>query len=214
MLGRRFVAGTAVVGAMLVSMAAQAQTYPPPPPPGGGYGAPPPGYAPAPQPPPPGVQREGLMFGISLGWGAIQSSDCSDCEDLAGLGLALHIGGMLNPRLAIMFDGSGVGHPIENADATLVHAVDTIAAQYWVSDSIWIKGGIGFGQLSIQYSDGTQDESELGGAVMGAVGIEVLQGRNFTLDVQLRGAAANYDTEFGGSVTLSNGYILIGANWY
>lgn len=212
MTGRRIVALSAVLAATLVAQAAFAQTYPPPPPPGGG--PPPSYYGPPPAPPPPGVQRDGLVIGFSLGWGAMSTSDCPDCDSLAGLGLSLHIGAMLNERLALMFDGSGVAHPIENTEATLIHVVDTVAAQYWISDQIWIKGGVGFGQLSINYGDGTEDVSELGVGGLIAGGIEVLQGRNFTLDVQIRGAAATYENDFGDSTTISNGSILIGANWY
>jgi len=122
---------------------------------------------------------------------------------------------MLNQRLALMFDGSGVAHQPEGTDLTIIHVVDTIAVQYWLSDQIWIKGGLGFGQLSIQDSAGNRAESELGFGGLVAAGIELLQGRNFTLDVQIRGAAATYEDEFTGeSITLSNGSILVGANWY
>lgn len=170
---------------------------PPPPPPAPGY------YAPAPSAPP---GRHGFLIGFSLGAG---SMTCDGCDDLSGVALDIHLGGMLNPRLGLMFDGTGVAHSFEGG-GTLIHVVDTVAAQYWVTPQLWIKGGIGIGRLSLNDADGNEVlASETGGAVMGGVGYEVLQGRSFALDVQLRASAAKYD-----ETTISMGSLTLGLNWY
>jgi len=112
--------------------------YPPPPPPSG-YPPPPPpsGYPPPPpaQPPEPdGIHRSGFIIGFSLGWGSISCSSCPDGDSLSGAAVDIHLGGMLAPNVALMFDGSGIGHTIDGS-GTLTHVVDTLAVQVWASGS-------------------------------------------------------------------------------
>ena len=88
---------------------AEAQGYPPP------YYPPPP-----PPPPPPGVFRSGLVFGFSGGVGAIHVDGwVGDACGIAGL-LEGHIGGMINPRMALMLEILGgprrLGAPAAAAD--------------------------------------------------------------------------------------------------
>ena len=210
--------GLVVVVVVAGARVAHAQSGPPgaqSPPPPGGYPPPPPGYAlpPAtpytPPPQPPGVHRSGLVIGFSLGVGTIGCSDCSNSDSLGGVALDLHIGGMLTPNVALMFDGSGVAHSFDDG-GTLTHVVDTMAVQVWVNDRLWLKGGLGIGQLSGSDNAGSSTQrSETRPAGMLALGVELFQGQSSALDLQLRGAA----TSFSG-VTLTNGSILIGYSWY
>src|SRR5688572_28023557 len=117
----RFVAS--VAGAVLlmagVATAQPGQPPPPPPPPGGS-----PYYAPPPvQAPPQG--RQGFLIGFGIGGGEIISSDCEDCESLAGFAFDFSIGGMLNPNLGIMYDAFGVIR-VEDGLA-LTNATNTVA---------------------------------------------------------------------------------------
>src|SRR5450432_2680025 len=189
---------------------AHAQYQSPPP----GYNAPPPGYGGYPPPPPPpprsGMYRSGLVLGVGIGLGRISASDCGD---VCGVGFAgeFHIGGMIQPRLALMGDFSVDTHSIPNSDGTLVHTIYTFAAQYWVTDFVWLKGGVGGGNIQIQSKSSDlvyTDESGL--AIMGAAGVEVLQMGGFALDLQLRLAHGFYSTD--GDAT--NAAFLVGFNWY
>ena len=185
---------------------AQYQNPPPPPP---GYGGPP---GPPPPPPPYGVDRRGLTLGFSLGGGAFVPADCDACESLGGLALELHIGGMIAPNMAIMFDGSGVSHP--EGDSSLTHVIDTIALQFWINRWVWLKGGLGFGLLRYE-SPSFAAESELGFGGMVAAGFEVIQGPRYAVDVQIRGAAVKYeDSVDGPGGTLNNGSVMVGISWY
>ena len=205
----KFVVGAFVVcGVVLAAAAAYAQpgTYYPPPPPPGQYGY----YAPPP-PPPPGPIRDGLVLGFGLGGGAIS---CEDCDDsLGAAGGEFHIGGMLTPQLALLFDASVLIHELENTNgATLSQVVNVGALQFWPTSRIWIKGGIGFGRMEVTDSEGyAVGRSEVGGAVMVAAGIELYQNSAFALDVQGRFASVKYD-DFDQNIT--NGSILVGFNWY
>ena len=189
----------------------------PPPPPGaaqppgvfvppGATMAPLPGTAPPQEPP--GIHRSGFIIGFSLGVGSIacSGSGCAGADSVNGLALEIHLGGMVAPNVALMFDGGGVSHT--NSDgSTLTHVVDAFAVQIW-ADRFWFKAGIGVGEVTASGNDiSDRSGAHLGG--MAAVGVELLQGHSSALDLQLRGAFTSLD---GG--TFSNGSLLLGYNWY
>jgi hypothetical protein len=192
---------TSILAVLIVVGAATptfAQPVPPPPPPAS---SPPPTY-------PwrsPEIQRSGFIVGFSIGGGAM--GGCRDCDAIGGLGVALHLGGMLSPRLALMLDGGGIIRPIDGA--TLIHSIDTLAAQYWTSDNFWVKGGFGIGRVFLTDDHGESVKLGTGLAMLGAIGVEIAHGRRFAIDVQATLAAAFYSRD-----KLMNGTIGIGFNWY
>jgi len=122
--------------------------------------------------------------------------------------LDIHLGGMLTPHVALMFDGSGIAHSLAGG-GTLTHVVDTLAAQFWASERFWLKAGVGIGALSVSDNRSEQARSDTRPAAMLAIGFELFQGRSSALDVQLRGAATSFPDG-----TLTNSSIHIGYNWY
>ena len=172
------------------------------------------GYPPPP-PQPRGVYRSGLTFGGALGLGII---DGPNCTTVCGGGFMFegHLGGMLNPRLALVGDGwVGARYFTDPAlgNGSTYNSIWTIALQYWVTDIVWLKGGIGFANLTISDENDPNVsiafDNESGGAVMGAAGIEVVQSYNWALDLQIRAGHAFYD---GGD--LNNLAFMVGFNWY
>jgi hypothetical protein len=188
---------------------AHAQYQSPPP----AYNAPPPGYGYPPPPPAPqrtGMYRDGLIVGVGLGVGNISANACTTCG--GGLALEFHIGGMLTPRLALVFDLWGVGHTYDDGagGSTLTNSMFTVGAQYWAMDQLWFKAGLGGARITVSDVNGNVyagDENALGLLVAG--GFEVLQYGNFALDLQLR---LGHGTYSGGGAT--NVAFLVGANWY
>src|SRR5690349_15810547 len=85
-----------------------------------GYG-PPPGYYPPP-PPPQMYYRSGIVLGASIGGGSISGTDCGD---FCGGAFAIegHIGGMLNPRMALMGDFWLNAHGVANSDITSTNSI-------------------------------------------------------------------------------------------
>lgn len=154
----------------------------------------------------PDIQRSGFIIGFSLGGGSMVP-DCDGCESLSGLALDFHLGGMLKPDLALMFDAYGVVHSEEGV--SLINSVDTVALQYWVAPQVWIKGGLGLGRLSVSEDGNTIGESDSGLAVLLAGGVEVLQTQSFALDAQLRIGNVSYD-----GLGLTNASLNLGFNWY
>jgi len=168
------------------------------------YGAPRPYYG---GPPPArGVYRGGLVFGGSLGLGLISSDNCGPYCGSAG-SIEGHIGGMLNPRLALMGDFWGAAHRWDDAygSGTTYQGIYVVAVQYWATDFLWLKGGAGFAQLEVS---GLPDES--GPGILGAIGVEVVQSYNFALDLQFRLGHGFYDT----GPDVNNLAFMVGVNWY
>jgi hypothetical protein len=187
-------------------------------------GYPPPYYPPPPPPPPPphGVYRAGLIWGFSLGLGSVQTSlgGCGDACGAAGVGEA-HIGGMISPRAALMFEIWGADHPwtggYGNTSQETINSFFTGAAQYWITDILWIKGGVGLAELRNTVTDnytGYAVSASTGGfGFFGAGGIEVLQTYNFALDLQLRIGDAFYNQN-SVSFSYQNYALTVGFNWY
>jgi hypothetical protein len=184
-------------------------------------GYPPPYYPPPPPPPPPhGVYRAGLVFGFAGGVGGVHVNNCGDECGVAGL-LEGHIGGMINPRTALMFEIWGADHPW-SANGNSFETINTFftgAAQFWVNDIVWIKGGLGVAEFretvndyyNSVYSSSVNDIT--GFALFGAAGVEVLQSYNFALDIQARIGNGFYSQD-GSSFSAQNYALMVGFNWY
>jgi hypothetical protein len=177
--------------------------------------APQPYYPPPPPPPPPhGVYRSGLVYGFSVGVGSIGSSNCGDACGAAGL-LEFHIGGMINPRTALLFEVWGADHPWTGPEGDYDETTNSflsVALQYWVTDLIWVKGGVGAATLRL--TDQTSGlETDLSGfGIWGAAGLELIQSYNFALDLQLRIGNGFYSQTQGGDA--QNYALMVGFNWY
>jgi hypothetical protein len=207
-------ASTAAV--LLAALPAVAQPGGPPPPPPPGYG-PGPGYG---YYPPAPTERYGLTLGFGLDVGGMDSdsnlASCRGCDyDPAAVGFDFHIGGMINPRMAALFELWFHGQSIDSSGAeVLVQSMLMGALQYWLTPQFWIKGGLGFSGLQIQYDDGyAYGEEDLGTglALMGAAGFEVLHSTQFAIDLQLRLGSGSYD---GIDEQVNVAQVGIGFNWY
>lgn len=165
-----------------------------------------------------------LMLGFSIGLGGMKVGDedvnCGNCDydPIAGE-FDFHIGGMLSPRFGLMFEAQGNAQTIEeNFDGatSLVQATAMVAAQYWLTPQLWIKGGIGGASLGYSYDDDRSDlndqsqELAQGAAVMGAVGYELLSARTFSIDAQARMIVGSYKD----GQDVSSGSLGLGFNWF
>lgn len=172
--------------------------------------------------------RQGrLTFGGSIGLGGMSDRfgdiECTNCDYNPVSGMVEgHIGGFIGPRLALLgqvqVNGQTVSSNAANGDTTtLVQSTLMIAAQFWVTPQLWIKGGLGFANLRLErsyYGDGIVDESSIpenGMAVMGAVGYELLSARFFSIDLHgtlINGAYKGIDN------TVTGATIGVGINWF
>jgi len=165
-----------------------------------------PGYYPA-----PGYYRNGLVIGVGIGIGGLTADSCGD---LCGSGLSLegHIGGMINPRTALMFDAWTVIHPIPNSDGDTTNTIYAGAAQFWLSPIVWLKGGLGLGNTQISSNSVGTISDATAFALMGAVGVEDVHTGPFALDLQGRIGHTFYSQADGGPIT--DYAFMVGFNWY
>ena len=203
-----------VLAFLLVPGLAAAQGY---------YGGSGPGYYNNPPPQNPGGfhARQGrLAWGFSLGIGGMHDAggnitSCNNCDfNPIAVEFDGHIGGMLSPRFALLgelqVNSQTVHSDYYDGDTVLSQAVIMIAGQYWLTPQLWIKGGIGFAHLQADDYYFAYDLAD-GGAIMGAVGYELMSARNFAVDLQGRLIQGSYDS-FNDSVTSAT--VGIGLNWY
>jgi hypothetical protein len=162
-----------------------------------------------------------LAFGFGIGLGGLSDSgsgitSCDNC-DVKPLTFEadVHIGGMLTPQLALLFEAQGNLQTVQrnggfDSDTTLSQGVGLFAAQFWVLPQFWIKGGIGFSHLQVDDGYFTTDFGS-GSALLAAAGFEVFSARNFALDLQGRLLWTSYNS-FDDNLTSAT--VGIGVSWY
>ena len=125
-----------------------------------------------------------------------------------------HIGGMLRPRFALMgeaqVNAQTVHSDVYDGDTIISQNVLMIAGQYWLTPQLWIKGGIGLANLQADNAYFTYDVGS-GGAIMGALGFELMSARNFSVDLQGRIIEGSYN---GLDDSVTSGTVGVGLNWY
>ncbi len=170
----------------------------------------PPGYAPPlPYAPAPGLVRDGFAIGFGFGVG---SMSCDGCNSRSGVAVDFHLGFAVNPRLHLLIDGSSVEHREATALGSFSqsHFVFALALNYFVKPNLWLRGGLGTGDMKLRDENRyVLGQGDAGTAVLFAVGYEVYQAGSLAVDLQLRGAVVAYDDN-----TITNSSVLVGINWY
>ena len=165
------------------------------------------------------IQREGFVIGFGIGGGVISISD-SDQEvpfdEAQGGGSFpnLKLGWMVNDRLAILGMYSGMSYDYQDKDRSFDALMPSV--QYWVKDRWWVNAGAGLAMdFPALYEDNIEDEDwNFGGAVAFSSGYELVQKKNFALDLQTQlqmGWTKLDNDKERDAVLLSIG---LGFNWY
>jgi len=162
--------------------------------------------------PAPEQVRTGFVLGGGVGLGHI-ACDGADCDDVnrAG-GLNVDIGAMVAPPLADLMDVWGMSHR-DSDQATFTQVMLTGGLRLWLLPRLWLQGGVGVAQARWHYSNDVVDfesRSETVPAVMGALGLELISGSSFALDLQLRGGSGFFED----NVRVRNVSLGVGVNWY
>jgi hypothetical protein len=178
-----------------------APTYGPPPPyvrppiPGEPYyGAtryPPPRYSyyPAPLPPPRQITDRPFTLGGGIGFGGLHFTDAAG-QNSTGTGMAytVRLGFGVHPGVILMWDLEGT--LIERNGTAISQTANLAALQLFVTPRLFVKGGFGIAQV-------VQDQyaSKWGGAGMVGIGYELIQGWNWSFDIEatMTGARYKYD---------------------
>jgi hypothetical protein len=126
---------------------------------------------------------------------------------------------MVSQQLGIMLEVQGNGQTVDESQfgaTSLIQTTAMVAAQYWVTPQLWIKGGVGAATLGYSYDDNfsgnTSDVGKRaeGGAAMGGVGYELLSSRTFSIDAEARMIVGSYQD----GQDVSAGSLGVGFNWY
>lgn len=191
----------AIVGVAAAAAPAHAQGYGP-----GTYAGPP--------PPRRGVVRSGFIAGLGLGGGGFGISNCDECDGVGAFSLKGHLGGMLGPRLALMFDVESATGSLSE-DVIITQSTAMAVLRLWVGSIFYLQGGIGAGWLRLSNEElrlaGTSDA---GAALMLGAGLEVMQRPSFTIDVSLRLIGTRYGNDDDDAVGIAGATLLLGFNWY
>lgn len=192
--------------------------------------------------------RDGLTMGASVGRGSIdvRCATCVDAKLTEAVSASGHVGYMVTPRLAVVGEYWLVRFKDRGStlfDDSEVHLVSqhnsALAAQVFVTERLWIKGGFGFGW---HFSDGdyrapapsveegmptnthsgamTKSEDVIQGLPEGpaqgttrfvALGVELAHNHVFSADIQLRAAKTSFPS---GRYEVYNTGLNVGFNWY
>jgi hypothetical protein len=155
----------------------------------------------------PSLDRRGFVFQVAAGMGGVFDEN----DGRFGVGYDLAAGGVLNPRLAVLFDYNALTFATNNGGRA-THAVFGGALQVFLGDIFWLKAGAGIGQLTLDNGYGfSLDATERAFSGIFGIGIEVYQIQpDFAIDVQFRGAGGHYQDQGW----LVNGAVMIGFNGY
>jgi hypothetical protein len=166
--------------------------YVPPPaygPPGyGPYRYPPPrfSYYPPPPPPPRQVTDRPFTIGGGIGFGGLRFTDAVGRRTTdGGTAYTLRLGFGLRPGLILMWDLEGA---VIDRNHTLISQTANLGAlQLFLTSRLFAKAGFGLAQVvQEQYS------SAWGGAAMAGIGYELIQGWNWSLDMEATVTGARY----------------------
>jgi hypothetical protein len=177
-----------------------------------------PGQPQPPPPPPPAPTeqvRDGLTFGVGLGVGSLRADCPDDGCSAAGeaVGIEGHIGWMLAPRFALMLDVWTMFH-VEGF-LTVYQVVNTVAAQYWLTPAIWIKGGVGNAVAGYNWRGifaQREDKTEAAPGVMFGVGWELVSKKNRVLDLHFKYGTGFYNAEVANEYVVEGHSIQVGAS--
>ncbi len=166
------------------------------------------------------MQRKGFVFGVGIGGGVVSISDSNQEipfeEAKGGISLPnLKLGWMVNDRLAILATFPGMIYEYEGKDRSFDAFIPTV--QYWVKDRWWINGGVGLAMdfpAFYEVDDFKEEAWNFGGAVAFSTGYELVQKKNFALDLQTKvhmGRVYLDNEEHRDGVAFTIG---LGFNWY
>lgn len=194
------------------------QTYnPPPPPPPRYYGPPPRGYGPPrysyypPPPPPPPLYtlERPFMLGGSLGVAGLHYhySDGPSTSD-AALGYSARLGFGIAPRMLFLIeingavasstDAYGIGYSYDQT-------IYDLGVQIFLTRRLFLRGGAGLGSMRA-WDEAGFSFGQTGFALTGSVGLELVQGYNWSFELAGQAITGFYKDQNWASYGLNLGF--------
>jgi len=166
------------------------------------------------------ITRKGMVFGFSSGIANSNIYFPSKHQNHTNLALNWKVGFMATSKLALLLNGAVSIYEYELTDRKRLRDFGGVFAstQYFVSDRIWVLGGIGIGTDAPVFFD-LKPENEIemkyytGIGSIVSCGYEIYRKNNFVLDLQARINYSNVNLPNG----KTNGFttaLLLGINFY
>ncbi|HEV3030362.1 MAG TPA: hypothetical protein VG319_01910, partial [Polyangia bacterium] len=128
-----------------------------------------------------------FTIGGGIGFGGLKlASDGGNSTTQSGMAYTARLGFGLRPGLILMWDIEGA--IVDRGPSVFSQTAHLAALQIFIGERLFLKGGFGLAQVN-------QDNfnySTWGGALMGGIGIELIQGWDWSLDVESTITAARY----------------------
>ena len=146
-------------------------------------------YYSAPLPPPREITDRPFTIGGGIGFGGLRFNDGAGNHTTdSGMAYTLRLGFGLRPGLILMWDLEGA--LVERNRTAISQTANLAALQLFVTPRLFVKGGFGIAQV-------VQDQyaSKWGGAGMAGIGYELIQGWNWSFDIEATVTGARYQNE-------------------
>ena len=131
-------------------------------------------------------ERQGFWIGFGVGYGSADAS--ADCEGCSGdregsFTGSFKLGGTLNERVLLGFEGNGWIKEVDDATLTLGSFTGTVTFYPQASGGFFLKGGVGLSYVDTEVSEGsfTASLSKTGWGVLAGIGYDLRVGRNLSL---------------------------------
>jgi hypothetical protein len=166
----------------------------------------------APSPP----QRHGLFFGGGV-WGG--NISCASSTDACGGfrkagGVNANVGYLFNPRLGILFDFWAMGSSENGVGITYV--AGTVNVRYWVVPILWVQAGAGGGHAIVNVGPFAARGEDVPVGTL-AAGLEIVRGRGWAIDVQVKATQGTSTDEGAGGDDVTTGRAVgvgAGFTWF
>lgn len=159
--------------------------------------------------------RLGFFGGFALVGGEI-SCEGNGCDGVreAG-GVEGHVGYAFNRKLALMGELWAMDSRKDNISIAYVNT--SVALRYWVAPILWVQAGLGSGHARARYDFLGERESRTENITTGmlAAGLEIIQSKRWSMDVELRVAQGSSEETLTGEPTTGRMSGLgVGFTWY
>jgi hypothetical protein len=140
-------------------------------------------------PPPRDPLNRPFTLGGGIGFGGLMFDDHNTGNRFhqGGFAYTFRLGFGLRPGLLLLWDVEGT--IAETNTSTVSQTANLVALQVFLTRRLFLKGGFGV-------ADAIQDNNPTlwGGAVMGGIGFELVQGWNWSFDVEATATGARFNS--------------------
>jgi hypothetical protein len=179
------------------------------------YGPPPGRYPPPnyyyryPPPPPRLVTDRPFTIGGGIGFGGLSFRDMyGQTSTDSAMAYTFRLGFGLRPGLLLLWDVEGAF--VNKRDGSSVSQTANLAAlQLFLTNRLFLKAGFGLAEV-VQYDT----VSNWGGAAMAGLGLEVIQGWHWSLDIEATVTGARYSYSTGNETWTNWSLVNFAINFY